>query len=285
MNFDFPLLLTILTLFTGAVWLLDALLFAPGRRARAARAGGTEVGEGAAVLAPPKAPVAVEYARSFFPILAAVLVFRSFIAEPFRIPTGSMIPTLLIGDFIVVNKWSYGLRLPVTNTKILDIGEPRRGDVVVFFKPRDPRLNPDPNAGVTYVKRLVGLPGDRIRYTNHQLYINGEPVAYERIGGYVGTAQNAKDAGQNLLRESLGEVQHQILHWNQQRVPNMPQEVLLGPGEYFMMGDNRDGSSDSRDWGPVPEANLVGRVSYIWMHWDGERPGYVAWSRLFSRVL
>lgn len=278
MNFDFPLLLTILTLLTGAIWLLDVLLFARPRRARA-----KPTGPDGAMVEPPQ-PVVIEYARSFFPVLAIVLVFRSFIAEPFRIPSGSMIPTLLIGDFIVVNKFSYGLRLPVSNTKILDLGQPQRGEVVVFFKPKDPRKQQDPQAGQTFVKRLVGLPGDRVLYRNHELYVNGERVEQRRIGGYVGTASNADQAGSTLFSETLGGISHQILQEPQQRTPNTPGEIVLGPEQYYMMGDNRDHSSDSREWGPVPEANLVGKVTYIWFHWDWQRAGVVEWRRLFSRV-
>lgn len=285
MNFDFPLLLTILTLLTGAIWLLDVLLFAKARRARATPGPDGVKGEQGVLVEPPQ-PVVVEYARSFFPVLAIVLVFRSFIAEPFRIPSGSMIPTLLIGDFIVVNKFSYGLRLPVTNTKILALGEPKRGEVVVFFKPHDPNQPPgkDEQAGTTFVKRLVGLPGDRVLYRNHELFVNGELISNSRIGGYVGTASNTKQAGNILLSENLAGTTHQILHDTKQSVPGAPGEITLGPDQYYMMGDNRDHSSDSRAWGPVPEANLVGKVTYIWFHWDWQRDGVVEWRRLFSRV-
>lgn len=283
MNFDFPLLLTILTLITGVIWLIDAMLFAKARRARA-----TPSGKDGAMVEPAQ-PVVVEYARSFFPVLAIVLVFRSFIAEPFRIPSGSMIPTLLIGDFIVVNKYAYGLRLPVSNTKILDLGQPRRGEVVVFFKPHDPNKAPgsDEQAGTTFVKRLVGLPGDHVRYDQDQLWVNGEPIVSRRIGNYVATASNSLigHAGSLLLSENLGGVEHQILQApHAGRRPEHTGEIVLGADQYFMMGDNRNGSADSRAWGPVPEANLVGKVTYIWFHWDWQRNGVVEWRRLFSRV-
>lgn len=277
MNFDFPLLLTVLTLVTGVIWAIDALFFA-GARKRAAQAQAGIEGQN-----PPRPSTVVEYSASFFPVLLIVLVFRSFIAEPFRIPTGSMIPTLLIGDFIVVNKFAYGLRLPVLNTKILDVGKPERGDVVVFRKPANPSDPKDKDVGVTYVKRLVGLPGDSVRYQNHQLYINDQPVSYKPISGYVGDASNREESGDQLLLEDLPGRSHQMLHLSGVAGPNTG-PVQLGKDQYFMMGDNRDRSSDSRFWGIVSESDLVGKVTYIWFHWDWNRKGVVAWRRIGTRV-
>ena len=166
MNFDFALFLVLATAVSGLIWLLDALMFAGRRRVRQQSGGDT------------REPGLVEYARSFFPVLLAVLVLRSFIAEPFRIPSGSMMPTLLVGDFILVNKFAYGIRLPVIDRKIIETGEPERGDVVVFRFPRDPRLD--------YIKRVIGVPGDVIAYYNKMLYINGEQLPLQRVGSYTG---------------------------------------------------------------------------------------------------
>ncbi|MCC7330392.1 MAG: signal peptidase I [Gammaproteobacteria bacterium] len=214
-------------------------------------------------------PVVVEYARSFFPVLLLVLVVRSFLFEPFRIPSSSMMPTLLTGDFIFVNKYTYGLRLPVLNTKIVDIGEPRRGDVIVFRLPADPSTN--------YIKRLVGLPGDTIRYANDHLVINGQPVPDELRGIYNDELQ----PGSILLQEQLGSVSHQIL-----LIPGGAGRgdgtFVVPPGHYFMMGDNRDNSQDSRFIGPIPEANIVGRAVRIWMNWDFR--SMPRWGRIGGRI-
>lgn len=288
MNFDFALLLTVLTLLTGVVWLIDALLFARKRR-EAARAVEGEEAQATAL----RPTAVVEYSKSFFPVLLIVLVFRSFVFEPFRIPSGSMLPNLLIGDFIVVNKFAYGLRLPVLNTKILAVGEPERGDVVVFRKPAQPGLPNDPQAGTTFVKRLVGVPGDRVRYERHQLYINDQPVPYTPIGNgkYVADASNARDpngrpvAGELLFREDLPGKPHSILQTaNPYPELQMLNALTLGPGEYFMLGDNRDNSADGRAFGVVREADLVGKVTYIWFHFDSARDGFVAWRRIGKRV-
>jgi signal peptidase I len=248
---DFSLLLVLATLVAGLVWAADSLLF------RASRAAGKAE------------PVAVEYARSFFPILLLVLVVRSFLFEPFRIPSASMMPTLLIGDFIFVNKYTYGLRLPVLNTKVLDVGEPHRGDVIVFRLPSDPSTN--------YIKRLVGLPGDTIRYANDHLYINEQPVENVLRGNYDPAIQ----PGSIVLEERLGDVRHDIL-----LMPGFSGRgdgtFVVPPGHYFMMGDNRDNSQDSRFIGPIPEANIVGRAVRIWMNW--EFPRMPRWSRIGGAV-
>jgi signal peptidase I len=166
---DFSLLLVLLTGLTGIIWLLDSLFLRRRRLDREVRKTGQR----------PRDPVVVEYSRSLFPILLIVLLFRSFLFEPFKIPSGSMIPTLLIGDFIVVNKFAYGLRLPVLNTKFVSIGEPERGDVVVFRYPVDPKVN--------FIKRMVGLPGDTITYRDKKLFINGEEVPRADQGRYSGS--------------------------------------------------------------------------------------------------
>ncbi len=251
MHFDFETLLTLATLVTGLVWLVDAVYFAPRRKA-AAPAAQPETDTQAPVK--PREPLVVDYSKSFFPVILLVLLLRSFLAEPFHIPSSSMVPTLLIGDFILVNKYDYGVRLPVLHTKVIKVGEPKRGDVAVFRYPNDP--------SVDYIKRIVGLPGDHIVYRNKTLYINGVVMQHEALGPYTGL-----DADGALLgREHLGSVTHEVL-----TVPGQYSnegEWTVPEGEYFAMGDNRDNSSDSRYWGFVPEQNLVGRAFFIWMNWD-----------------
>jgi len=274
MNFDFPTLLVAATFFTGLAWAFDALVWAPrrGRNARQLELQGVspQSGEVAAAL---KEPTWIEYCKSFFPVILAVLLLRSFLVEPFRIPSGSMMPTLLVGDFILVNKYAYGIRLPVLNTKIIDIGEPQRGDVVVFRYPKDP--------SVDYIKRVVGLPGDRIGYYNKMLHINGKPVAQVPAGVYVGTGSGISMSGAGKRLEQLGDVQHQILVMP--RTPGLEGEYVVPEHEYFVMGDNRDNSNDSRYWGTVPEQNLVGKAFRIWMNWDGANGG-IEWDRIGRKI-
>lgn len=255
MNFDFPLILVLASAITGVIWLLDALLF---RRARAQDA---------------KEPVLVEYAKAFFPVIFIVLLLRSFVAEPFRIPSGSMMPTLLVGDFILVNKFTYGLRLPVLNKKILEVGEPQRGDVVVFRYPEDPSID--------YIKRVVGLPGDTVVYRDKIVYINGVIMPQSELGSYVGVGSGVSSSGSDLREEDLTGVKHQILV--RANGGGVEGEIVIPAGYYFMMGDNRDNSRDSRYFGPVPEANLVGKAFVIWMNWDGVGGG-VDWKRLGQTI-
>jgi len=289
---DFSAVLLAITALTGLVWALDAALLAP-RRAAAARAAGR------APLVTPE-PGTVDYARSFFPVALVVLLLRSFVFEPFRIPSDSMMPTLLDGDFIIVNKYAYGLRLPVLNRKIVDVGEPRRGDVVVFRWPVDPSTN--------FIKRLVGLPGDHVEVRDNRIHINGKPVdftiAKDRYsdGCYVNLAQ---------AEERLGSHEHEAIFCPValDRQPVLPacnrrgvrgyvcgdedapagsrMEPFVGdvpPGHYLMMGDNRDNSDDGRRWGYVPEENLVGRATRIWFNWDLRRSGGPMWSRIGSAI-
>lgn len=257
---DFALILVALTLLTGLIWLLDVLIFQRSRRAKAAD------GETTAE------PVLVEYAKSFFPILLLVLVLRSFVFEPFRIPSGSMEPTLLPGDFIFVNKFSYGLRLPVINTKILSTGDPKRGDVVVFRLPSDPSID--------YIKRVVGLPGDVIQYQPRikRLTVNGKLVPLKMLGPWEGSSEY------RLGRETLGAHVHSVLH--------IRDRVSLGgtykvpKGHYFVMGDNRDNSRDSRFEGVeyIPEQNLVGKAVVIWMNWRSPSQGGPRWGRIGTLI-
>ncbi|MCF7991967.1 MAG: signal peptidase I [Thiohalocapsa sp.] len=282
MSFDFPTFLVAATFLTGGIWLLDALFFAPKRRRLAARGdGAVEVEEGGTASAARgyKEPLLVEYSRSFFPVILIVLLLRSFVVEPFRIPSGSMMPTLLVGDFILVNKFSYGLRWPVLNSKFLPLGDPQRGDVVVFRFPE--------NESIDYIKRVVGVPGDRIYYRNKTLYVNGEPIEQVALPPYVGEGSGAGHTGYRRAVEQLGQDGHEILV--DPRRADFPGgcDVLAGgpitvpDGSYFVMGDNRDNSNDSRCWGFVPERNLVGKAFVIWMSWDGRRDGIpIAFGRI-----
>ena len=236
MDLDLEFWLVSATAISGLIWLVYLLLV----RKRAEKL----------------EPVLVEYARSFFPVLLAVLILRSFIAEPFRIPSGSMLPTLEIGDFILVNKFAYGLRLPVLHTKILETGKPSRGDVVVFRYPENPAID--------YIKRLVGVPGDVVEWDNKTLKINGVELTRALVGEYGALDQHNGVHPTMRLAEDLLGVNHDILI-----VPNTEGRqgsITVPEGSYFMMGDNRDMSNDSRYWGLVPEANLVGRAAYVWMH-------------------
>ena len=210
-----------------------------------------------------KEPLLVEYARSFFPVVLVVLLLRSFLVEPFRIPSGSMMPTLLVGDFILVNKFSYGVRLPVLNTKIIEMDEPKRGDIVVFRFPKQPTVD--------YIKRVIGLPGDRIGYFGKKIYVNGQVVNQAPIERYQGVGQGSSMTGAEHLEEDLTGVKHSILV--SPGVPTVEDVFIVPQGQYFVMGDNRDNSNDSRYWGFVPEANLVGKAFFIWMNWDWENNG------------
>ena len=267
MEFDFELALVLATAISGLIWLVDRLLFAGGRRARSMQ---QTHGSRADAVAD---PVIVEYARSFFPVLLIVLLLRSFIVEPFRIPSGSMLPTLEVGDFIVVSKFSYGLRLPITHTKILNTGEPHRGDVVVFRYPRNP--------SVDYIKRIVGLPGDQIAYYNHHVFVNGKPVEMKRIGPYTAPSAPPGADPQIEYRENLGGEKHATLLDPHSGSPEG--DFVVPKGHYFVLGDNRDHSNDSRIWGYVPEANLVGKAEMIWMHWNWNHGG-IDWSRIGDMI-
>jgi len=293
---DFSAVLFGITAVTGVVWGVD-LLILRRRRMAAARAAGKDP-------ATIPEPGTVDYARSFFPVALVVLVLRAFIFEPFRIPSDSMMPTLLDGDFIIVNKFSYGLRLPVVNRKVVSIGEPQRGDVVVFRYPLDPSVN--------YIKRLVGLPGDHVEVRNDRITINGKPVPFDVIQPY----NDGCYLNMQLAVEHLGEHVHQAMvcpvpldirstppagcnrsesrgyfcgsadeHPGQDSFTELPPVIKdVPPGMYLMMGDNRDNSEDGRVWGFVPEDNLVGKATRIWFNWDLKRTGGPNWSRIGSAI-
>jgi len=264
MVIDFSFWLLLLTTVSGLVWAGDVLLFKKARLAAAGSAAASTSESAPAVVG--HDPILVEYARSFFPVLALVLIVRSFIFEPFRIPSDSMMPTLFAGDFIFVSKFSYDLKMPVFNFKLLETGDPQRGDVVVFKLPSDPSIN--------YIKRLIGLPGDHIRVVNDQVFINGQKINVELTGYYNDPSDtNARLSNESIYAnarvgvEDLGTVKHQVMF-----IPDtFPKDfdAVVPAGHYYFMGDNRDNSQDSRfpQVGFVPEQNLVGRAKLIWLHW------------------
>lgn len=258
---DFSAMLTIATAVTGAIWAIDVLFF---KKKRLERNNETE---------DTHEPKIAEYARSFFPILLIVLILRSFIAEPFRIPSGSMKPTLLEGDFILVNKFCFGFRLPVTGTKVVEMGEPQRGDILVFRYPK--------NTSIDFIKRVVGVPGDKISYKDKILYLNGEPVAQE----FTGKVQDTDVYGQTRLvkqfKEMLPNKPHAIFEYpTEGRVVD---EITVPEGKYFVMGDNRDNSEDSRAWGFVPEELILGKAFFTWLSWDGKAKD-IRWSRIGKKI-
>ncbi|RRJ85154.1 signal peptidase I [Aestuariirhabdus litorea] len=267
MDINFPLVLVALVAVTGLVTLLDRVKLAPARRARAmsqCQQNGQAALVNETVLEEmSREPSWVETCRSVFPVLLAVLVLRSFLYEPFQIPSGSMKPTLEIGDFILVNKFNYGIRLPVLDTKIIDIGEPERGDVMVFREPRDPSVN--------FIKRVIGLPGDRIRYQGKTVLVNGEPLSKRFVARF-----SQSGIPFSIMEETHGEHQYTTREDITPPDPRTQKEWVVPAGHYFMMGDNRDHSNDSRYWGFVPEENIVGQAVAIWMHWPqwGELPSF-----------
>jgi signal peptidase I len=287
---NFALILFVLVIFTGVAWVADKLVFLPKRR-RAAEAAVAEfdnqqarVGERFADENAPatrarlrdeklRQPWWLEYTASFFPVILVVFVVRSFVVEPFKIPSGSMVPTLLVGDFILVNKFDYGIRLPITNTKVTEGRPLQRGDVVVFRYPKD--------ESVDYIKRVIGLPGDVVAYEDKQLTINGKPVPETPLPDYF---DEERIGYAKQFEEDLDGRKNRIL--NNPAVPpfivgaeDFPYRdnckydargvtCKVPPGNYFMMGDNRDNSADSRYWGFAPDKNIVGRAFFIWMNFS-----------------
>lgn len=255
MNINFALILVILVLVSGLLILMDKFILAP-QRLRRHQAQTDAKGRDTKLLIKP--PVLIEYARSFFPIFLIVLLLRSFLFEPFKIPSGSLEPTLLTGDFIFVNKYQYGLRLPVLNSKFIPVSEPKLGDITVFRWPVDPSLD--------YVKRILGTGGDRIQYTNKQFFINGEPIPQSFVENTTNLDAQGRPWVVEKLQETIDGKTYDI--YIRPDLPADDFEVVVPPGHYFAVGDNRDDSSDSRYWGFVPEENLVGKAAMIWMSWD-----------------
>ena len=259
---NFALIMLLLLVFTGGFWLLDKLVLRKRR------------GEGEPM------PWWVEYPVSFFPVILVVFMLRSFLVEPFKIPSGSMIPTLLVGDYILVNKFTYGIRLPVANRKLVQMNDPKRGDVMVFRFPRDPSID--------YIKRVVGLPGDEVSFRNQKLSINGQEVPLEAMPA-PGFYDEDSLRYFPEFKEKLGDVEHRILVNPQAQRPFGADGAYTFPfrencrysaegvsckvpeGHYFMMGDNRDNSEDSRYWGFVPDENIVGRAFFVWMNFGNPK--------------
>lgn len=256
---NFPLVLLALLVVTGGVWLFDYLILRHRRTPD-----GIE-------------PWWIEYPKSFFPIILVVFCLRSFLVEPFKIPSGSMIPTLLVGDFILVNKYTYGIRLPVANLKIINVNEPRRGEVMVFRFPEDPSID--------YIKRVIGVPGDMVVYRNKQLSINDVPVQLEPDGDYKYIESGLAYIYTQRFKEKMDGNEYNILI--NKEMPNIQLSAVhhfpyrenctfdqtgfsckIPEGSYFTLGDNRDGSSDSRYWGFVPEDNIVGKAFLIWWNFN-----------------
>ncbi len=283
----FSLILFTLTIISGVIWVMEQIYFAPKRRkilqsaldefdAREARlaANGIKGDPASRVVLAEKLsrqPDWIAYSGSFFPVIAAVFIFRSFIFEPFKIPSSSMVPTLQVGDLILVNKFTYGIRLPIVSKKIIDINNPQRGDVMVFKFPKDTSLD--------YIKRVVGVPGDKVVYKNKRLTINGVELNYEKMPDYL---DEERLSYYTHYQETIDQRKHGIL--NDDKSPSyvpspdaFPQHELCSynlegfactvpDGHYFMMGDNRDNSLDSRYWGFVPDRNIVGKAFFVWMN-------------------
>lgn len=285
---NFALILFVAMILTGVVWFLDVFYFAKQRRLAADAALAAFDGRNAKLAAEGiktdntsrhaieaallRQPTWIEYSGSFFPVIALVFFLRSFLYEPFKIPSTSMVPTLLVGDLILVNKFTYGVRLPVLNKKIIDVGDPQRGDVMVFKYPKD--MTQD------YIKRVIGVPGDKITYENKRLTVNDKAVDYTPMDDYL------EDEGleyHQQYMEKLPNVPHRILTIKTRRtidlgaVDNFPHHdacvysyekftCIVPEGNYFMMGDNRDNSADSRYWGFVPNKNIVGKAFFVWMN-------------------
>lgn len=253
----FALFMIVILVVTGLIWLLDIAVLRKNRPAGA------------------EEPILVEYAKSFFPVILVVFLVRSFVVEPFKIPSGSMMPTLLAGDFILVNKFTYGLRVPIVNNTFFEMNHPKRGDVFVFHYPPEP--------SVDYIKRVIGLPGDKISYQDKHLTINGQPLTMQEAGNYEYVMSGLNIITAKHYREQLGSVQHDILihdvtgNYEADTIGAKfanNEEITVPAGHYLAMGDNRDNSSDSRVWGFVPEQNLVGKAFFIWMNFDqGSRIG------------
>jgi signal peptidase I len=258
--FDFTFYLTLAVIITGVIALLDILFWAKKRRADNR-----------------KQPIIIEYARSFFPVLLLVLIIRSFIFQPYRVPTSSLAPTVMPGDFIAVKQYAYGLRLPVLNTKIVEVGEPKRGQIFLFRYP----LNPN----ITFVKRVIGVPGDHIQYKNKVLTINGVEAKQKFLESTNYVDENGVSYPENLLEEDLDGVKHKI-YVQPEGGETQDIDVIVPPNHYFAMGDNRDNSGDSRMWGFVPEKNLIGEAFWTFMSWDNNATGIhkIRWNRIGKEV-
>lgn len=274
MDMNFELILVLIVLFSGVVYLADVLFFAR-KRHQAASLLSTTPDETKRAILEDKATMSkiVEYSRAFFPVLLLVLIIRSFIFEPFRIPSGSLEPTLIPGDFILTNKYTYGLRLPVLHSKIFSINSPEVGQIFVFRSP--------PNPDIDFIKRVIGVPGDKISYIDKVLYINGVMQPQTDIGPVNYTDEDGNVSKVELKSEVLNGIKHNI--YIVKNKPAYDFSLVVPPGNYFAMGDNRDYSWDSRYWGFVPDQNLIGKAVYIWLSWDKDKYR-IRWNRIFTKI-
>ncbi len=264
MTIDFPLILLSVVVFTGVVTLCDIFLCLYRRE--------TVFGKNI------KRPLIIEYSRAFFPVLLLVFLIRSFVVQPYRVPTGSLEPTVIPGDFILVNQYDYGIRFPVWDKKLFSVGEPKRGQIALFYYP----VNHD----LTFVKRVIGLPGDHISYINKELYINGKKQPQK----FLADDTRLNDFGQLVTyqkyEETLNGVKHDI--FIRQDVPTTNfYNVVVPKDAYFMMGDNRDESDDSRYWGAVSEKQLIGHALFVWMNWDSTAANWydrIRWHRIGTKL-
>lgn len=245
---NFALILVILSLVSGIIYAADVIWWAKKRSA------GTQPNK------------VIEYARSLFPVFFIVLLLRSFLIEPFRIPSGSLEPTLLVGDFLAVNKFAYGLRLPVINKKIVPINTPKTGDITVFRWPPDPSYD--------YIKRVIGLPGDHVEYKDKVLYINDKKMTQDFI---VSTIDESSGKPVDKYQENLNGIVHDI--YVRPDVSAIDFAVDVPEGQYFVMGDNRDDSADSRFWGFVADENLLGKAVFVWMSWNAHKDN-IRWHKI-----
>jgi signal peptidase I len=293
----FSIFLVVLTLVSGLIWLVDSLMFASKRRQRMVIAASPDSAK-SALEQDPQLPWLVDTAQQIFPVIAFVMVLRSFLYEPFQIPSGSMMPTLLVGDFILVEKFTYGLKDPVMRNKFVDVGEPKRGDVVVFKFPPQPHLD--------YIKRVVGLPGDTVIYRNKQLQVKQSCDIAENCSGFQTIDLKLESRGEAYQQfaplekytEQLGDLIHKIYRTQGSAITSryysqpgtQADEWIVPEGHYFVMGDNRDNSEDGRYWGFVPEENLVGKAVAIWISFEFDRvpsswvPGWIPTDVRFERV-
>lgn len=274
-SINLPLILTLAVLITGVIWLIDLVLWARPRKAKLAaveqqfqpidtadehKKATYEIAKDTAG----KEPLLVEYAKSFFPVLFIVFFLRSFLVEPFQIPSGSMIPTLQVGDFILVNKFAYGLRVPVLNKTFIPVSKPKRGDVMVFFPPHQPKTY--------FIKRVIGIPGDKVRYANNVLYLNDVEVKQEFVKKAFpewGSFCMNYRLQLTVVNEIIDGIPHKMQKCDQpSQLSAVDKTWTVEKGHYFMMGDNRDNSGDSRVWGTVSDDAIVGKAFAVWMHWE-----------------
>lgn len=269
MNINFELVLFYAVMICGIIALIDQLCWAKKRKAAY-----LEATKGQVNPPKPKLPIIIDYARGFFPVLLLVFSLRAFLYEPFRIPSGSLEPTLSIGDFVLVNKFHYGIRVPLLHNVIINNDEPKRGDIIVFRWP--------PNPSINFIKRVIGIPGDKISYIDKTLYINGEKISQESVKITTSIDENGNTWDVQEKLENLLGIQHAI-YQDDARPGEDFHDIIVPEKMFFAMGDNRDNSADSRFWGFVPYENIVGKADYVWMSWDGIHHD-IRWNRIGKSI-